>query len=383
MKRRPLRAVRCCPVGAGRPDPTGRAATFVHPCDARIALGRPAITMPRMKICTLSALLWAAVAITGLSSMPLCADTARLATNAFAPALADKLVLGDSTCPFLTDLPPTKPAEASVGFTGFRAGQSPDSPDDPLPSFFHPIYASWFKTAHVTPYGLVIADKGVTIGQTLAADFDLYRGTRQTPINRIYIAAGLITYINGQTQQKSYIDGVNELEPFAGLYVRFLNCLVANVKYKEFYSVYNHFQTIDQTQIGLALDDSRWLKPVSLRPFMDMRLARHDDYLLLGLSPTVHLKPAGVAVTLTMPTWVTIGPPDFWGGLSHAGVFTTGLTAIFPLTFIPRKFGAWHFDAGVQYYSLLAHSLIRTSQFIGTGGHRNIVVGFTGFGVHF
>ena len=155
------------------------------------------------------------------------------------------------------------------------------------------------------------------------------------------------------------------------------------MKYKEFYSVYNHFQTIDQTQIGLSLDDSRWLKPVSLHPFMDMRFARHDDYLLLGLSPTVHIKPAGVAVTLTMPTWATIGPPDFWGGLSHAGVFTTGLTAIFPLTFIPRKFGAWHFDAGAQYYSLLAHSLIRTSQFIGSGGHRNIVVGFTGFGVHF
>ncbi len=337
-----------------------------------------------MKNHTSPVTLWAAVAVLCLTSVPLFADTPPPVDHAFAPAPAGKLVLEDSPCPFSDDLLPRLSVPAGSPTPDLDSQFAPtDSGNNLFPSFFHPIYASWFKSAHVTPYGLVIADKGITIGQTLAADFDLYRGGSRAPINRIYLAAGLITYINGQTQQKPYIDGVNELEPFAGVYVRFLNCLVGNVKYKEFYSVYNNFQTIDQTQIGLALDDSRWLKPVSIHPFMDMRFARHDDYLLLGLSPTAHLKPAGVAVTLTMPTWVTVGPPDFWGGLSHAGVFTTGLTATFPLTFIPRKFGAWHFDAGFQYYSLLAHSLIRTSQFIGTGGHRNIVVGFTGFGVHF
>ncbi len=292
-----------------------------------------------------------------------------------------------SVLPPPTEPPPTAFVDAVAGAGGSGNAISADNPatgqNFSLPDWFHPYYSSWFKSAHVTPYGLVISDKGITIGQTLGADFDLYKGRSVAPISHVYLSAGLITYINGQTQQKPYIDGVNELEPYAGLYVQFFNCLTANVKYKEFYSIYNNFQTIDQTQFGLAFDDSRWLHPVSIHPFIDLRFAEHDDYALLGVCPTVHLKPANIPMIVTMPTWTTIGPPDFWGGLSHAGVFSTGATATFPLTFIPHRFGRWHVDVGMQYYCDLSHQLIRTSQFIGSGGHRNICVAFTGFGVHF
>jgi hypothetical protein len=71
-------------------------------------------------------------------------------------------------------------------------------------------------------------------------------------------------------------------------------------------------------------------------------------------------KYTGLPIILTAPTWVTVGPTDFWnrnGGttnlcaplsnqpcaLSNAGVFATGLTGKTPLDFwIPKRLGNWY-----------------------------------------
>jgi hypothetical protein len=84
-----------------------------------------------------------------------------------------------------------------------------------------------------------------------------------------------------------------------------------------------------------------------------------------------------------MPTWLTVGPADFWGGTNNVGVFSTGVNARVPIEWVPQQYGEWSVTAGVQ----LINSQLRNAQgessawsAPGDRGHRN-VFGFTRLGI--
>ena len=85
----------------------------------------------------------------------------------------------------------------------------------------------------------------------------------------------------------------------------------------------------------------------------------------IGIDPTINLSKWGLPLTLKAPTYVTVGPANFWvNGAGNAlgvasscgpgckttiaedgnlGVFTTGLTAIWDLgKWIPANYGGWY-----------------------------------------
>jgi hypothetical protein len=135
---------------------------------------------------------------------------------------------------------------------------------------------------------------------------------------------------------------------------------------------------------------------------------------LIGIDPTISLaKWWGVPLTLKAPTYITVGPADFWVGSSAGGgvifpatscgvpvkmpctpvsniptagdwgVFTTGLTAIYDLKFIPSNYGGWYIKGGFQYYNVI-NSILRTQNLGVSGdGSQNVWLGFAGIGVHF
>jgi hypothetical protein len=131
----------------------------------------------------------------------------------------------------------------------------------------------------------------------------------------------------------------------------------------------------------------------------------------IGIDPTVSVqKWWGVPLTFKAPTYITVGPQNFWtGGAGFApgtviagqtvgnngafGVFTTGLTAIYSLkNWIPANYGAWYVRGGFQYYNLINNNLvISENASVGCGlnatvscnTNRNIWVGFVGLGVSF
>jgi hypothetical protein len=122
----------------------------------------------------------------------------------------------------------------------------------------------------------------------------------------------------------------------------------------------------------------------------------------VGIDPTVGLqKWWGIPLTLKAPTYITVGPENFWqGGFgfptgttnaggtvgNHGiwGVFTTGLTAIYSLqNWVPKNYGNWYVRGGFQYYNLINENL-RVSEQASIGqNHQNIWVGFAGIGVTF
>ncbi len=135
---------------------------------------------------------------------------------------------------------------------------------------------------------------------------------------------------------------------------------------------------------------------------------------IIGIVPKLNLQPyIGVPITLTAPTWVTVGPQSFWNGQSgtggngigvpgvgcvpgsaapgptcsnsNFGVFSTGLTASLALTWIPAQYGHWSAKAGFQWYDILNNALIGDNQVTyGTSfTANNIFTGFVGLGVGF
>jgi len=111
---------------------------------------------------------------------------------------------------------------------------------------------------------------------------------------------------------------------------------------------------------------------------------------IIGMVPKLGLQPyVGLPITLSAPTWFTVGPSSFWGAgtatNSNIGVFSTGLTASLAMTWIPVQYGHWNLKGGFQWYDIINNALIADNQVTyGTSfTSNNILTGFVGVGVGF
>jgi hypothetical protein len=179
---------------------------------------------------------------------------------------------------------------------------------------------------------------------------------------------------------------------------------------------------------SLAYDDSGWNPFIPFNPYVKLFYAANgsstvvvgkpgDTYdVEIGIVPTIDLSKTGIPipVTLTIPTWVTVGPTQYWNsgffnnplgtgnrgcgaglgaGLAfcskdNVGVFSTGLTGKSPLAFIPKRLGNWYAKYGFQYYNIINDNLRLAQTVVGTapnfaGSHRDVWVGFGGIGFGF
>ncbi len=103
----------------------------------------------------------------------------------------------------------------------------------------------------------------------------------------------------------------------------------------------------------------------------------------LGAVPTYKAR----SVTITAPTWITVGPETYWGtGANKAGnvgVLTTGLKIATPLSFIKGGAGASVY-AQAQYYHLINDNLVRAKAILNGGANeRDHVVFGVGLGYGF
>jgi hypothetical protein len=127
----------------------------------------------------------------------------------------------------------------------------------------------------------------------------------------------------------------------------------------------------------------------------------------IGMRPTVNLqKTTGIPLTLTFPTWITVGPSSYWNrndgttnfcGITSnlpcssgsAGVISTGLLAKYSLeSIIPKQYGSWYVRAGVQCYHILNDTLLGAQVAIASSlsfptADRDVVLGVVGLGFSF
>lgn len=182
-------------------------------------------------------------------------------------------------------------------------------------------------------------------------------------------------------------------------------------------------------EVKLALNDSFTGWPITFNPYVTwyyelpsvgssaaglhtgsaacFNCETNNYQFFVGVTPTVDLsKYWGIPVTLKAPTYVTVGPSSFWNAApavfgassGSVGMFTTGLTAVMPLSFMPAQYGHWYVKAGFQWYDIVNTALQNANAFsvvstalpaagqcaaTSAGNCSSIFVGFGGIGVAF
>jgi hypothetical protein len=276
-----------------------------------------------------------------------------------------------------------------------------------------------FKNDYITPRGLLVTNTGLTTQALMGLALDVYKD-KGGFINLVSFYGGWWADTWSKQNHPTARD-LNEVDWFLGMSVKFGQNWKFGVEYSEFISPPQNFKTEQNVEFSLAYDDSSWNPWIPLNPYVKLFYAISGSSTVvtgkagnsydveLGIVPTIDLAKTGVAlpITLTIPTWVTVGPSEYWNSgsfnnvlgtgnicgisfCSHdkAGVVSTGLTAKAPLPFIPKRLGNWYTKAGFQYYHIINDNLLLAQTAVGTAttvatAHRDIGVGFVGLGMNF
>jgi len=259
---------------------------------------------------------------------------------------------------------------------------------------FHGFVETQLKTAHITPRGLIIADHGVEIQPVGALTCDLFEGTGL--IDKASVTAGVWNSVNTSLDDPSAGPWF-EIDYFARLNLQVADRVNMTLQYIAFDSPGGAFSTDNNIELTFSYDDTGFIaKDFAIRPYARLfyNMSGSSTTLLgrngntydveLGFVPAYlwRLCPS-YPVTLSLPTYLTVGPSNFWGGTRDVGIFTTSLGASVPMSFIPERFGRWHLDASVAYFNLLNGKLVDAANTLGNGRDRNRVVGEIGMGFEF
>jgi len=262
------------------------------------------------------------------------------------------------------------------------------------------------KNDYVTPRGLYVTNTGVTTQTLLGLAFDVYKNPEQF-INNVSIF-GFIWNDFWSKQHHKTAGAWNELDWGFGTNVTFAKHCTFGVQFIEFVSPPGNFKPEKNIEFTLAYDDSYRQFPIAFKPYAKLFWAVTGDSTVvvgkrghtydveLGLVPTWDLHKYDVNLVLSLPTWITTGPANFWNGgklglkneRAKFGVVSTGLRGEVAINFIPKSFGNWYLDVGCQYYHMINDNLLQ-AQTVTLGvrsldrAHRNVYVAYAGIGLRF
>ncbi|HXJ02306.1 MAG TPA: hypothetical protein VNH44_13870 [Micropepsaceae bacterium] len=264
---------------------------------------------------------------------------------------------------------------------------------DDAPSAIHGFGILNIQNDYITPRGLMVTNKGVTVQVIGGLVFGLYHQP-DAAIDDVAFVVGTFNDIDS-TQHATTAGAWNEFDWFAGPSFHFEKDWNLDVQLGQFLSPPGNFKAETNLEFALSYNDAGWGLPLLFKPYVKLFYALSGDSTVvtgrhggtfdveIGMAPTIDLAP----FTLSAPTWITVGPETFWGGGGNVGVFSTGLTLTYPLP-IPTPLGHWSAKAGFQYYNFindrlrLAQTLIGTAN-PGSGGHNDEVNGFVGLSFGF
>lgn len=232
------------------------------------------------------------------------------------------------------------------------------------------------KNDYVTPRGLVVTTKGVTI--------QVLNGLVAVSPGGVAFHAGTWVDINpGYSKADGNITAVNEFDYFFGVDYDIMPKLNVGVEYSEFISgqpsvafknehnIEFHAKYKDSADKGFTINPYAKLFWAAWSKSSTVVLGKAGDTfdIELGVVPTVKTG----ALTLSAPTWVTVGPKTYWGlGAAkdgNVGVFSTGLKASTPVSLFSSGAGASVY-AFAQYYNLINDNLVAAKAILNSGANK-------------
>ena len=332
----------------------------------------------------------------------------------------------------------------SLGVTASYAADMPlkAPPTVVEPLDMHAFFDLSFKNAYITPRGLLVTNTGLTTQILAGISADVYK-SKTGFINSVSVYSYVWNDLWSK-QNDPKVGSWNEFDWAVGMTVKFAQNWKFGVEYVEFLSPPGNFSIERNIEFTLAYDDSSWWGggPFTLNPYVKLFYAvssgsstvvvgkAGDTYdVEIGIVPTYDFKKSsGVALTVSAPTWITVGPSEYWNknvfiagssadimtrffaGASNfcgsdsneacktngVGVFSTGLTAKLALApYVPLRLGGWYIKGGFQYYHIINDALQAAQIFTSAASkqsnvygtfpqtHQNVTVGFIGTGMSF
>jgi hypothetical protein len=320
------------------------------------------------------------------------------------PAMAEEFDLGSRPLTLMADpaSPPAETGQASERDTA--AVKTPPAPAAVESPNIHGFAAVAFKTAYVTPRGLVVENQGLVVQPVVGlvlpvGDIGVFK--------KAAIVSGVWNSINSN-QGDTNVGPWNEMDFFLAFNATVADKFNTALTYGAWnfpQSTVNKPSTEHNLDLKISYDDSGlWGKSgFSINPYVDLWwaisgsstvvLGSQGDtgYVEIGMAPTFTVTPTkDYPIKLTFPTYFSVGPEDYWGDEESGGtpdgnfgVFSTSINASMPLACIPSKYGFWHVDAGVSYFYLINDNLLDAGQILSGNSERNVFVASLGFGFNF
>jgi hypothetical protein len=301
----------------------------------------------------------------------------------------------------------------AAGSAALAADMPVKAPPPPAPELdMHAFFDISFKNDYITPRGLLVTNTGLTTQVLGGLAADVYKD-KGGFINLVSFY-GYVWNDIWSAQKHPTASSWNEFDWAVGMSVKFAQNWKFGVEYVEFISPPGNFRIERNVELTLAYDDGWWWggAPFAINPYVKLFYAvsgsstvvtgkAGDTYdVEIGITPTLDTKKyTGIPLTLSAPTWVTVGPSDYWNiganvcgpalcSKDNAGVFSTGLTGKLALDWVPSRFGKWYAKAGFQYYHIINDNLLLAQTLVGTAAtfasaHEDVFVGFGGVGFSF
>lgn len=278
----------------------------------------------------------------------------------------------------------------ALGLVGLSAAAHAE---DGVGSAIHGFVDASIKNAYITPRGLLVHDTGVAMQILSGLAVNVYQNPAGT-LNTVTITGGVWNDL--WTKQNDPNNGDwNEFDWFIGISAVLDQKWKVGVQYIPFVSPPKAFRTERNIEFSASYSDTPSAFGLSFNPYAKLFWNVDGDSTVvtgdgggtfdveIGMVPTLDLAPHGIAATISMPTWITVGPEDYWGGNQNVGVFSTGLTVKAPFTFIPVAYGKWYGYVGGQYYRIINDQLKFAQTLTGADGTGRRNVGLVSLGIGF
>jgi hypothetical protein len=268
----------------------------------------------------------------------------------------------------------------------------------------HGFAGTEILTDYITPRGLVVADTGIVTQPIVGLVFPI---GDVGPFQHLAIIGGIWNCLTSKQESPS-VGCWNELDDFFSASADIMKGLNLTATYVAFNSPTGAYTTEHNVDLLISYDDSSlWgSSGFGLHPNIDCWYAISGSstvvagrkggtgYFQPGIAPsyTFNANP-NYPVTLSVPAYISLGPPDYWSvgssprkgtwGNGNVGVFSVAVEASMPLSFIPGRYGNWFLDGSVHYFDIISNGLLFGGELASGNTRRDLIMGELGVTVKF
>lgn len=188
----------------------------------------------------------------------------------------------------------------------------------------------------------------LAFGPSLSLILDAWRRP-SGPLQGLSLTLGTQNNLADQVQPvDSEVHDWYESNNFVGVAARFAGGWRAGTTYTIYSSPNDVSPTVHELAFAVGYGGDNVLGRLAPQAKVATRVDDNDGvYAELQLAPA--FTPLGDVVTLTVPVVLGVGFDDYYGADTGTSVYgSVGLTAGFPLRFVPSDYGAWTFTVGAD-----------------------------------